>query len=463
MTVRDIKVFVFETIKKSWQAFSALALLGFVLVSVVTLFFLASGIKNQTNWIQQSYALRLNVNKIAFLVLQMENSQRNYVLDKKQEYLDKCYEAVVTLEKTLTRIHSFINSDIKMSEHFNQINALIDEAQLATDDFLKLTSSDNKAAAYIYDTQAADRVMATLDSMIRRFNEIEDEHLIQRIDQIEKKRVYLTVVFILALFSIFTLFIILLIQKLRHIHFLNEGRESLLLQNEELEQLVKERTAEVNVARELAEHERNRVELLLQDCNHRIGNSLAQVSSLLNIQLRRIDEPKAADAIGAARDRLQTVAIAHHRLRLGEDMETASVKEFLQAVVSDILENSDRKNSVKIECDITDMDINARDVTTLGIILGELITNSMKHGFKDGRKGLIRVVLHPDSDGVLFLSVKDDGVGITKDTASSKVVGLGMMVIKQLCLQFGGEPQYCRSKDGGTDFIVSLPLLKTKE
>lgn len=462
MTFKGAYKFVVCSIIRNWRPFAILALLILTLISVIALFFLASGIKSQTNWIQQSYSLRSNVSKIAFYVLQIEDSQRSYVLTADESYLDKCYEAVAALEKTLTRINSFINSDLKLTENFNQINKLISDAQMASFEFLKLAKGDRSAAEHIYNTQAADNIMASLDSMIRRFDEIEDEQLIERINKIETTRFYLTIVFILAVAFIFVLFLLFLARKQRYIRFLYEGRESLLIENEELDRLVKARTAEVNAARELAEHERERVELLLQDCNHRIGNSLAQVSSLLNIQLRQTNEMKAIDAITAARDRIQTVAIAYHRLRLAQDMETTSVKEFLEAVVGDIIENSGRKDSVNIQCDIADVNMCARDATTLGIVLGELITNSMKHGFTGGLTGHIQVILHLNSDGILSLTVKDNGIGIKNDALTSKTTSLGMMVVKQLCMQFGGEPQYSNDESGGTRFFVILPLLEIK-
>lgn len=455
--------FAVRRIGRSWRRFASAVLLCLMLILVVVLFFLASGIRNQTNWIEQSYALRASVNDVALLSLQMENNHRGYIITGNHLYLDKCYEAISDLNKTLARIHNYINSDERLAEHFGQIDPLIAEVQAASEEFLKLAShSDHKAAAGSYNIMIADAGIANLESMIRQFNEIEDEYLMLRIKKIERNRLYQTIVFALALACIFGLFLLLLFRKQRYIRILNEGRETLLLENEGLEQLIKERTVEVTAARELAEYERKRVELLLQDSNHRVGNSLAQVAALLNMQLRRTDDKVAKAAIIAARDRLNTVAIAHHRLRLTDDKETASIKEFLEAVVSDLLVNSGHKDHIKIHCDIADVNMSARDVTTLGIILGELITNSMKHGFADKRDGEIQIELKLDENEAVFLSVKDNGVGMNNENAAHKKSGLGMTVINQLCKQLGGEPTYSEGIEGGVCFEVKLTLLKIK-
>src|SRR5690606_27952088 len=127
---------------------------------------------------------------------------------------------------------------------------------------------------------------------------------------------------IVALASAVMLSFLLFSRVQRAARVLFEGQSALLSEKELLEQRVSERTAELEKERAIAERERQRVEILLQDSNHRIGNSLATVSSLLGLQLRQTRSEEARSALSAARDRVQTVSTAHRRLRLGEDMES---------------------------------------------------------------------------------------------------------------------------------------------
>ncbi|PIT67794.1 histidine kinase, partial [Bartonella tribocorum] len=226
----------------------------------------------------------------------------------------------------------------------------------------------------------------------------------------------------------------------------------LLLHSENiaLEARVKERTQELERARNHAEKERQRVEILLQDASHRIGNSLGTVSSLLGLQLSRSKNEEVRSVLGAARDRIQTISAAHRRLRLSDDMETTLLAEFLSSVVHDVelAVPFELRENITIHTNFKDCRLSSRDATTLGIILGELLTNSLKHAFPDQREGHIYISFGPEPNGQLMLIVEDDGVGMKSQTPEQKA-GLGHVVVEQLCMQFGEKPLFETSALGG--------------
>ncbi|KAA6204987.1 MAG: sensor histidine kinase [Candidatus Tokpelaia sp.] len=239
-----------------------------------------------------------------------------------------------------------------------------------------------------------------------------------------------------------------------------------------LESRVRHRTAHLAKARHLAEKERQRAELLLQDTSHRVGNSLATISSLLGLQLRQCHDKQGQKALLSARDRIQTISAAHRRLRLGRDMETASVGEFLSAVIHDI-ENglsAAQRRHITIESRFEPCFLPARDVTTLGIILGELVINAVKHAFPDGRRGKITVTFGKLNGKSLHLIVEDDGIGLPPALRLAKTAeyeqkgepgqGLGRLIISQLAAQFNARPQFSNSAKGGSRIII--PLLNSQ-
>ncbi|EJF88006.1 sensor histidine kinase [Bartonella rattimassiliensis] len=238
----------------------------------------------------------------------------------------------------------------------------------------------------------------------------------------------------------------------------------LLLHSENiaLEARVKERTQELEKARNHAEKERQRVEILLQDASHRIGNSLGTVSSLLGLQLNRSKNEEVRSVLGAARDRIQTISTAHRRLRLSDDMETTLLAEFLSSVVHDVelAVPFELRENITIHTSFKECRLSSRDATTLGIILGELLTNSLKHAFPDQRTGHIYISFGPQKDGQLMLIVEDDGVGM-KSKAVKQKTGLGRVVVEQLCMQFGEKPLFETSALGGTKIVIPLPKLST--
>jgi len=250
-----------------------------------------------------------------------------------------------------------------------------------------------------------------------------------------------------------------------------------------IELRLRHRTARLEAARHLAEKERRRAELLLQDSSHRIGNSLATVSALLGLQLRQCADPAVRRALLSARDRVQAISAAHRRLRLNQDMETASAGEFLAAVIQDV-ENglsTGQRRQIQIETHFEHWYLPARDVTTLGIILGELLTNAVKHAFPAGRPGQIYVAFGKMRAKNLRLIVEDDGIGLPAElqqerrqnaaaastagaaansAAGQQAQGLGRLILSQLAAQFDSAPQYSRGRRGGCRVII--PLLNVK-
>jgi two-component sensor histidine kinase len=310
----------------------------------------------------------------------------------------------------------------------------------------------------ILQSDTGEALMEGLRATIRRFISDEDARLVQRNAQVELTRQLLVVAILAALAGSATLTYALFTRAQQQVSALARTSSELLLRKEELEAHVRERTAEAEEARAHAERERARVETLLQDTSHRIGNSLATVSSLLGLQLSRTRSEEARTALEAAQSRVLAIASAHRRLRLGDDLETADVAEFLEAVIDDQRKALPGDRPVRFETDFDPLVISARDATTIGIVLGELLTNATKHAFPDNREGRIWVRLKLGEDKVPSLVVEDDGEGLPQDPAQLES-GLGSMIIRQLARQFGGEPLYGAREGGGTRVTVALPSL----
>ncbi|MGV3650092.1 MAG: sensor histidine kinase, partial [Devosia sp.] len=127
-------------------------------------------------------------------------------------------------------------------------------------------------------------------------------------------------------------------------------------------------------------------------------------------------------------------------------------------VIEDIKGNQAKAGQVSFERAFDPLTINARDATTLGIMVGELITNALKHAFPGDRQGTIRIGMTRDAEGVVVLSVADDGVGLPAEPHPEN--GLGSLIVKQLARQFGGEPHIAAGPDGGAEVRVVLPELQ---
>lgn len=207
-----------------------------------------------------------------------------------------------------------------------------------------------------------------------------------------------------------------------------------------------------------AELEQQRIDAVLRDTGHRIGNSLATVSSLLALQSLRSPSEPVRDAIEAARHRVHAIASSHRRVRSGEDSEVISTDEFLPSVIDDLAGNLLAVDKITISSHVEAISLTTRYATTLSILLSELVTNAIRHAFPNKGGGAIVVRLERQ-DGIPVLSVIDDGVGMPVG-AEARESGLGLVIVRQLAGQFAGTPLYERPSTGGTRIVVSLPRLE---
>ncbi len=434
--------------------------LGLVLLSALMTLFLSFGVNNQIVDVSRNYALRAQMDKVAQLANNIELSRRGYLLTLNEAELTQYRHSILSADQMLTGLETLVGAYPLQHARVKQIRALIESKQEDVRQTVELAQTGNVVAAREkIRSDDARAMMDQLSTTVAAFIDVEEKQLAQRNERINRMRSWMTVTSIVALASAVILGLLLFTRVQRYVRRMVEGQTALRSENELLEQRVLERTAELEQARLVAEQERHRVEVLLQDTNHRIGNSLATVSSLLGLQMRQTQSEDARAALSAARDRVQTVSTAHRRLRLGEDMETARVDEFLTAVVNDIRDAIGQDHKIAIETAFLPLDLKARDVTTIGIIVGELVTNAIKHAFKGRSEGRIFIGLEAGADGVPVLAVEDDGIGRKNEIlpATNGKNGLGMLVVEQLCMQFGEKPIYGEGKDhSGTRVTVRL-------
>ncbi len=168
-------------------------------------------------------------------------------------------------------------------------------------------------------------------------------------------------------------------------------------------------------------------EILLQEIHHRVKNNLQVVSSLLSIQGREISDAKALEAVNESKYRVQSMALIHQYLYGEHDLKSIDMQKYITQLSNNLF------NAYKLDHDLVALKIEVEpillDVDTavpLGIIINELITNSLKYAFPDNSEGILTVKLAEENDR-LNLSVCDTGVG-KSDTADSNF-SFGMKMI----------------------------------
>lgn len=217
----------------------------------------------------------------------------------------------------------------------------------------------------------------------------------------------------------------------------------------ELERRVVERTAELTDA--LAQRD-----LLLREVYHRVKNNLQMVDGLLVMQSRQTSNPESRQAIQGLRDRVYALGLVHHQLMGSQDLKTFDIAPFLEELSTNLVQGG-ASQDVALSIQTIPLDVGLDFAIPLGLLVTELVTNSLKHAFSDG-PGRIEVELTRSGDGALLLVVSDNGQGYGETGAPSRgrKPALGLGIIDGLVAQLKGTLDV-RSQAGGTRTEIRIP------
>ena len=197
-------------------------------------------------------------------------------------------------------------------------------------------------------------------------------------------------------------------------------------------------------------------EILLREIHHRVKNNLQIVDSLLYLQMNAIRdrvEPEALDAFRQSQNRIRTMAQIHEQLYRSQDLDRLGFSNYLARLVDGLRASYTLGSNVEItvcDCNVT---LGIDRAIPCGLIINELVTNSLKHAFPDGRSGQIRVCLEQTGATSYRLKVTDNGTGFTSPDLWSRKRSLGLRLVKDLAQQLGGTVTL-ESGPGGSEITV---------
>lgn len=176
-------------------------------------------------------------------------------------------------------------------------------------------------------------------------------------------------------------------------------------------------------------------ELLLREIHHRVKNNLEVVSSLLALQSAQIDDMQTKDAMMESQNRVQSIGIVHQKLYQGSNPGAIEMKDYFINLSESILDSFGTGKRVVIECAMEQLNIDIDTAVPLGLIVNELLTNTLKYAFPEGREGKVSIKLLQPKNGILQLEVSDNGIG---KSGVTKGTGFGGQLISLLTLQLNG-------------------------
>jgi len=197
----------------------------------------------------------------------------------------------------------------------------------------------------------------------------------------------------------------------------------------------------------------NEKEVLLKEIHHRVKNNLQIIHSLLNMQSRGIKDAGVLDSLRESQNRVRTMALIHERLYRSTDLSEIDFKQYVGRLVGELCTsfgmNADR---IRLETQLSDVSMGIDSAIPCGFIINELVSNSLKHGFPDGRQGCLRITLDSEPDGTVRMGVGDTGVGLPEGLDFRKTESLGLQLVCTLVEQLHGSIDLDRTR--GTEFLV---------
>ncbi|MDH3973278.1 MAG: cache domain-containing protein [Deltaproteobacteria bacterium] len=197
-------------------------------------------------------------------------------------------------------------------------------------------------------------------------------------------------------------------------------------------------------------------EVLLREVHHRVKNNMQIINSLLNMQIKKMDNKGDIEMVKASQMRIRSMSLIHEKLYKSERLALIDINNYISDLIA-LLINTYKGLSynVNFNVDIKETFLDLDLAISCGFIINELITNSLKYGFPDEMKGNIYIKISKKEGDLIEMLVKDDGIGMSPDYDIRNSDSIGLCLVTMLSeLQLGGKIELCSEE--GTEFRITF-------
>jgi PAS domain S-box-containing protein len=203
-------------------------------------------------------------------------------------------------------------------------------------------------------------------------------------------------------------------------------------------------------------------EVLIKEIHHRVKNNMQIISSLLNLQTQHVDDDQLAmDVLKESQNRVRSMAMIHEKLYQSNDFTNIKFDDYIERLISELFYSYNiNQDQIKPVLNVEDVLLNIETGIPCGLIISELVSNSLKHAFPQGREGELQISLQT-YDNKYELIISDDGVGFPEDLDYRNTESLGLQLVNSLVNQVNGELELHQSN--GTKFKITFKALEYSE
>ncbi len=194
-------------------------------------------------------------------------------------------------------------------------------------------------------------------------------------------------------------------------------------------------------------------EVLLKEVHHRVKNNMQVISSILNLQSSYITDESALDMLRESQDRIKSMSFVHESLYQSKTLSEVNFAEYIQNITRNLYHSYGRpQGGIDLQFELENIYLNLDTSIPCGLIINEIVSNSLKYAFHERETGLIKIEFSKVSDDKLKLIVSDNGIGLPKDFDVENAESLGLQLVTTLVTQISGELEIDVSS--GTKFNI---------
>jgi len=191
-----------------------------------------------------------------------------------------------------------------------------------------------------------------------------------------------------------------------------------------------------------------------------VKNNMQVVSALLVLQSKKTKDRKILEMFRDSEHRIKTMALIHEKLYQSRSFGTIDLAEYLTRLIQYLFRSyEERSAGVTLDLDVREISLDIDTALPCSLIINELVSNSLKYAFPDGKGGKISIRVTKDEGPVYTLEIRDDGIGLPADLDLETTETLGLRLVHGLAVsQLGGSIE--TGKGEGTSFIIRFPEMK---
>ncbi|MGR3301135.1 MAG: PAS domain-containing sensor histidine kinase [Candidatus Scalindua sp.] len=196
-------------------------------------------------------------------------------------------------------------------------------------------------------------------------------------------------------------------------------------------------------------------EVLLNEVHHRVKNNLQIISSLLDMSSMQTQNQETIELFAESRNRVDSIALIHSQLYKSERFDEIDMERHIQELSGNLLNIYSKEKTITLDIKSANVYLPVTQAVPCALVLNELISNSLKHAYRDGEQGTISISMQQSDDNTILMRVRDNGVGIPEEIDIGRTKSLGLRLTRNIVnKQLNGKIKIIRNK--GTEFIVEF-------